>query len=407
MGDETVNTERFMYVGNWGFAPAPKGISVFRYRDADGSMKLLRSIRQDIAAGQMCLDEKRGILYASDECGEREGEIGGGGYLYAFRIDRKTGDLSLINRQDSLSPEPSYVTMTASGKYIVICHCADPFHVTKIVKREDGTYGNEVLFDDTALVLFPVLEDGALGGPCDVVITKGNNGLGPRSQRNVDPVSGHIQLVEVISRLHAVVASPDGKVFVALDKGMDKLYTFRIDEKEGKIIMLKEYQVDEIASFPRYGTFHPTKPVFYADNENLAQVNVYQYNEEGELQPVQKIPVLSKDVGLIDGKPAGCQDIVIHPSGKTLYVSISGMNQISVVSLDEEGKGTLVQEISCEGNFPRCIRIAPDERFILAGNMVSGDIAVYEICGDGTLKYTGKKFEAVSPSAIRFMDENC
>jgi len=396
-----------MYVGNWGFAPAPKGISIFRYTDEDGSLELLKSVRQDIAAGQMCLDEKRGILYASDECGEREGEIGGGGYVYAFRINRSTGDLELINRQDSLSPEPSYVTQTKSGRYLVVCHCADPFHVTKIVRREDGTFGNEVLFDDTALVLFPIGEDGGVGAPCDVVVTNGNNGLGnsPHSRRNVDPVSNHIQLVEVISRLHAIIASPDGGIFVTLDKGMDRIMTFRIDEERGKIVMLHEYQVDDIASFPRYGAFHPEKPVFYSDNENLAQVNVYRYTSDGELTLLQKIPVLSEDPGLIDGKPAGCQDIIVHPSGHVLYVSISGMNQVSVVALDEDGKGTLVQEISSMGNFPRCVRLSPDNRFLLAGNMASGDIAVYEVAEDGTLTYTARTYEAVSPSAIRFMHE--
>ena len=47
-------------------------------------MALIETIRYDIAAGQLCLDAKNRILYAVNECGERRGEIGGGGYLLMY-----------------------------------------------------------------------------------------------------------------------------------------------------------------------------------------------------------------------------------------------------------------------------------------------------------------------------------
>lgn len=77
----------YAYVGNWGFAPAPKGISAFEYDMETGSLELIETIREDIAAGQLYLDDENRILYSVDECGERRGEIGGGGYVLAFRID--------------------------------------------------------------------------------------------------------------------------------------------------------------------------------------------------------------------------------------------------------------------------------------------------------------------------------
>lgn len=393
----------YTYVGNWGFAPAPKGISTFTYEEETGALELVETIRQDIAAGQLYLDEERLILYAVNECGERRNEIGGGGYVLSFRIDPETGRLSLLNEVQSLSPEPSYLCMTKSKKYLMTCHCADPWHVTKIVKREDGSLGNEVLFDDTALVLFPILEDGSIGEPCDVLITEGTGGKGPNSQRNVDPVTNHIQLVEVISRLHAVIGSPDGNIFITCDKGMDRIISFRIDEEKGRFVKLDEYTVEEVASFPRYGVFHPSLPIFYCDNENMALLNYFHYDENGKLELAGKLPLLTEDVGLIDGKPVGAQDIQIHPDGKTLYITLCGLNDIIVVSLDEEGKPSLKQQINSEGNLPRGIRISPDQKYLLSGNMESGDITTFQILEDGTLKYTGNKYEAVSPSAIQML----
>ncbi|MCC8027938.1 MAG: lactonase family protein [Clostridium sp.] len=393
----------YAYVGNWGFAPSPKGISIFEFNPETGAMILIRTVYCEVAAGQLCLDEKSQILYVVNECGDRRGEIGGGGYLLAFHINSETGSLTLINEKESLLPEPSYLCLDMSGKYILTCHCADPWHVTKIRKNENGTFENEVLFDDAAVALFRLREDGGIGDVCDVAITPGTGAKGPNSRKSVDPVTNHIQLVQIISRLHSVISSPKGDMFVVCDKGMDKLYAFKLDRKQEKIVFTDAYRTDEVGCFPRYGVFHPKLPVFYANNENLAQLNCFYYSEEaGKLELFRKVPLLGEEMGLIDGKPVGAQDILIHPSGKTLYVTLSGLNQIAVLSVTEEGLPVLRQNITSGGCLPRSINHSPDGRFLVCGNMVSGDISTFLICGDGTLEPTGKLYKAVSPSAIRF-----
>lgn len=400
-------SKTYLYVGNWSFQAKPskgKGITIFEYMPETGDLKLIETIRPDVAAGQLYLDAEHKILYSNNECGERRGEIGGGGYLMAFSIDPETGKLTLMNEKESLSPEPSYLCLDKSGKYLVTCHCSDPWHVTKIVKRPDGSYTNEVLFDDTALVMFRINEDGSLGEVCDVAITEGTGGKGENSQVNVDPVSGHIQLVEVISRLHAVLASPSGEMLAVCDKGMDKIYTYKIDRDNGKLVYLNQWVSPEVASFPRYGAFHPTLPVFYANNENYALLNSFHYDETtGTLDRFNKVYLLPADPGMVDGKPVGAQDIMVHPSGKTLYCTLCGLNIIVVCDLDDEGVPTVRQLVNSRGNLPRGLALSPDGRFLLSGNMVSGDITVFEVNSDGTLNDTGKTVEAISPSAMRFI----
>ena len=396
----------FVYIGNWSFEARPakgKGISVFEYEPANGELTLIETICPDIAAGQLWLDSKKKILYCCDERGERRGEIGGGGYVLAFSIDPDTGKLTEVSRKDSLCPEPSYLWLDKSGRYLVACHCSDPWHVTRLVKRPDGQFSNEVLFDDTALVLFRVNEYGILGEICDVAVTSGTGGKGEHSQVNVDPVSGHIQLVEVISRLHSVVASPSGEMLVVCDKGMDKIYTYRIDRDAGKLLYLNEWCAPEVACFPRYAAFHPEKHVLYVNNENFALLNSFHYDETtGMLERFHHVYLLPEDPGLVDGKPVGAQDIMVHPNGKVLYCTLCGLNLIVVCRLDEDGIPTPVQRIQCRGNLPRGIAISPDRRFLLSGNMVSGDVTLFAMDGEGLLSDTGKTFSAVSPSAIRF-----
>ena len=89
-------SKTFVYVGNWSFQANPekgKGISIFEYEQTNGDLKLIETICPEVAAGYITLNEANGMLYSNDERGERHGEIGGGGYLLAFRINRSTGKI--------------------------------------------------------------------------------------------------------------------------------------------------------------------------------------------------------------------------------------------------------------------------------------------------------------------------
>ncbi len=394
------------YVGNWSFEASPakgRGITLYDYEPESGTLKMLETVRPDIAAGQLCLDPSRAILYSNDECGERRGEIGGGGYVYAFHINRETGRLTLLNQRDSLSPEPSYLCLDRSGQYLTVCHCADPWHVTKIIRQPDGSFSNQVLFDDTALVLFRLYEDGTLGTVCDAAVVPGGDGRGEYAHRDVDPVSGHIQLVRVISRLHSVVASPDGELMAVCDKGMDRVYTFRVDRERGKLIQTDCWQAPEVACFPRYAAFHPEKPVLYVNNENCAILNSFHYDSStGHLSRFSRVALLQEDPGLVDGKPVGAQDLLVQPGGKMLYCTLCGLNLIVVCRLNEDGSPVPCQHISCRGILPRALALSPDGRFLFCGNMISGDITSFAVDDEGFLTDTGRTFRAVSPSAIRF-----
>ena len=402
-----MNKKVYAIVGNWSFEARPakgKGISIFLYDSERGALSLLETIRPDVAGGQMCVDEERRIVYVCNQWGPPGGKFGGGGYKGASHFGMEPHRMTLINEKEALCPEPSYVCLDAEKRYLAICHCSDPWHVTKIVRKNDGTFKNEVVFDDTGLVLFKLNEDGSIGEICDVAITEGTGGKGPNSQVNVDPVSGHIQLVEVISRLHSVVKSPDGHLLMVCDKGMDKIYSFRIDTEKGKLLKLSEWSSSDVACFPRYGAFHPVLPVFYANNENKATLNCFHYDREsGEMECFHTVELLNENYGMVDGKPVGAQDILVHPDGKWMYVTLCGLNLIVLLRLDEEGIPSVVQKIHSGGILPRGLALSPDQRFLLAGNMISGDITTFTVAENGMLTPTGKTYPAVSPSAIRFL----
>ncbi|MDR1801263.1 MAG: lactonase family protein [Lachnospiraceae bacterium] len=396
----------YAYVGNWNFHPADKGISVYVFDPEDGSLELIETIKPEVAAGQIWLHPDKPVLYCVDEVGNRVGELGGGGYVLAFAIDPETGKLTQISRIDSLCPEPCYVVTDKTRKHVLVSSHVDPFNVTKVVKNDDGSWGNKVLMDDAGLLLVGLKDDGSLDAIKDVYITHSNQGLAPDSQKLVDPVTGHIQLTRVLSRQHAVMPSPSGNIFAVPDKGMDRVYTFRVDQENEKIELCDVYQ-DDLGLFPRYASFHPTLPVLYTNNERKCEVHVFSYDDEtGKIALLQKEELLTDEYRgkeySIKARPMGAQDILAHPNGKALYCTVEGGDNLLVtLKVDDKGRVKLAQNIDCEGTMPRGICLSPDGKFLLSGNLTSGDITVFAVGEDGLLTYTGKKYDAVSPSAIR------
>lgn len=402
--------QAYAYVGNWNFnlvdGKYDRGISCYRYDQENGELELIEVYDREVAAGQMYLDNKRALLFVAYEVCSRRGEIGGGGYLRSYRINRENGTLTLLNEIESLCAAPSYIWPTEDGQHILACHCADPFHANKLRKLPDGTWTNEVVMDDSALILVRVNEDGSLGPIVDAYITLSNGRLTEDSRVLVDPVTNHIQLTRVISRQHAVVGNPDRKLFAVMDKGMDRIYTFKVDLEQEKIMLTDCYQ-DDWGIFPRYGVFHPVLPVLYTNNERACVIHAFRYDEEsGKLAFLQEaetlLPEFKGKEYSVKCRPMGAQDIAIHPNGKALYCTVEGGdNLITVFSLDETGGMKLIQNVDCGGVMPRGICISPDARFLLCGNNTSGDVTTFTIAEDGTLTATGNAFQSVSPSVIK------
>lgn len=339
---------------------------------------------EDLSSGAQALDEEKCIAYVCDERGNRRGEIGGGGYVLAIQIDSKTGKMEIINERESLSTEPAYICLDKSKRYVLVVHHCDRGYATKITKDADGRYTSTVQFDDAAVVLFPVMEDGSLGDACDVMIMKGDGVPGEHPQ----------------AKLHSIVADPSGELFVVCDKGMDKLHSIGLDRENGKL--LYKSQLDsKVGYHPRYGAFHPFLPVFYYNNEKQPMLCTTRYDvASGQLTPLAEEHVLTEPNR---GKPSEASDIVAHPNGKWLYVSDRGSNCIAAYMLDEKGIPCLVQNISCAGENPRGMCLSPDARFLLVANSDTDNVGAFSFQEDGCLKLEHSDISTPCPANIKIL----
>jgi len=379
--------QAYALVGNFGFAPGPKGMSVYAYDPATADMELVQETFDDVNVGHQSVDPERNVVYIINEVPSQRGRTGGGGYLMAVKIDPETGTLSLINERPSLSHEPCYTCLDKTGHYIIVAHHADFGFVTKIIK-DDELYSTRTYFDDTGLVLFAINDDGSLGGVCDVVLTP------------ADDASG----VHTWSRHHSILADPSGELFIACDKGTEHFYSFRLDREYGRLIRLQETAV-EPGLVPRYGVFHPTLPIFYANFEKKTLIRAYRYDvATGRLALETSAPLVLDETNLQGLPLVEPADIAMHPNCRHMYASIRGADIIAVLDIDEAGGLTLKQNISCGGTNPRGIVLSPDARFLLSANMNSANVTSFAIGEDGALSSTGKFVKARSPGNIKIIE---
>ena len=99
----------FAAVGSWGFGPELKGLSIYQFNPDTADMTLLSTDYEKASIGALRYAGNQ-VLYFTEERGEKEGQVGGGGTLYAVRID-PDGRMQEISRSDSLAAEPAYLAM--------------------------------------------------------------------------------------------------------------------------------------------------------------------------------------------------------------------------------------------------------------------------------------------------------
>lgn len=367
-----MSEKNYAIVGSWDFQKKEgKGISLFSYDPETASMKFIANYRDDVSVGNQFFYSKNDILYITNEERNLRGQLGGGGYILAFQLDRENGKLNEICEVSSISTLPSYFWLDISGRYAVVSDHVTGNYVTKIIRNNDGTVSSKVVSDDGAIILYRINKDGSIGEAVDACIIP--------SEEKIYMPNEHARAPKGIPHLHSVKADPSCNLYVSCDKGLDKIYTFALNRENGKLTKKGEFSVDPMSA-PRYCVFHPLLPIVYTNNEAATFMYTFKYNvTTGELELLAKTHVLGKE-----GERGMPSDIIIDKNGKYLYHATRGANIISVFSIDDNGLPTLIQKISSNGD-PRGISLSPDGRFLFSANQDNSTIAIFKVGTSGTL----------------------
>ena len=376
----------YAIVGSWDFSFSPKGISTYTYDPDSGKLSHIDTIMETVCATQVSLDEERQIAYFVDSKEDEDNKTGGGGYVLALQLDPERGTLDLINRRRTLGVIPEYLCLDKRKRFLVVAHHASHHYITRIRPSEDGGFRSEVCYDDAALVLFELNEDGSIGEIRDISIPAGFVG-----QRDKN------------SHLHFVMHNPNGDFFVVCDKGLDRLYTYRLDPDAGKLIFLQEIP-DEEHSFPRYALFHPRLPLLYVNHERNVKLDTYLYNTDtGKMVKLATTSLLFDWLMKTKNPSNEAADLVVHPGGKYMYASVRGVDVVAVLEIDPYGGLVLKQNIDCGGEGPRGLCVSPDGRYLFVLNRDSQSIATFAIAEDGRLQGTPYSVHANMSASMKIL----
>lgn len=372
----------FAVVGSWNFKESEKGFNVFDYDIQTGELSDKKHYDSTVGAGQQYFDKKRNVLYIVNECMGKPGALGGGGFLRAYAVDPETGMLSFMNEKCVLMTKPAYFWLDKSGDYGVVAAHTGRSCVTKIVRDDKNNFKSKVIFEDVGIALIRIKEDGSLGEISDIVLY---DGLTPNQ-------------LQVHSHPHSIMGSPSGEIYFACDKGLDMIYSYKIDRKKGKIIPLEEKKM-AYATAPRYSVFHPRLKVLYENNETSNELFTFNFDENtGRLETLVVSPLCKETDEKI--RPS---DLEISKDGQFLYAAVRGVNKIVVFSLDyKTGVPTRIQIISNPGG-PRGLCISPDGRFLFIADNSASLVRKFIIAEDGTLSDTGKAYASQYAANIGFM----
>ena len=368
----------FAYVGTYnipveGSASNGKGIELFAMNAASGELRPMGLAAAGQNASWLALDPTKRFLYAANEVASFEG---GSGSVTAYAVGLHDGSLRLLNRVSSEGAGPAHLSVDATGKHVFVANYAG---------------GN-------AAVL-PVGAGGELG-PATCVV-KDSGFVGSRVPASAPAgsfaFSGHDK-----PHAHMIQADPGNRFVLQTDLGQDRIYVYRLDVEEGRLVPADApFAVVPAGDGPRHFVFHRNGRWMYALQEEASTVIFFHFDPStGGLSPQQTVSTLPPSFK----RTNFTSEIVLSPDGRFLYAANRLHDTVAIFSLDDAGRLSWLGETSTMGSYPRHIQIEPTGRFLYACNQRSDHITSFRIDRKtGNLAFTGQYTAVGSPACILFL----
>jgi 6-phosphogluconolactonase len=373
--------ENFLvYVGSYTDAPSTsKGIYAARFDSNDASLTPLGLEAETVNPAYLTGSKDGRFLYAVNWQTPRLKD-----HLLdtvtAYRIDQKSGKLTLLNVVTADGALPNEALVDPSGRVLIAAN-----------------YGSGVRDGHNAgISAMKILPDGKLADPFYVDIHPNEPIASPPAGRaggRGDP------LANFGAHTHGIAFSKDDKYVFIADLGLDRLYTYRFDAAKPSLQLSSFIKIEPNAG-PRRLTVSPDGRFLYCNNQDNAKVGVYKIGRDGALTQIQEQSTLAPGV---NGR-GGTAEIAMDPGGNHLYVSNRGDSTIAVYGVNKtNGLLTPLEWIPAQGKSPRNMTRDPTGKYLFVANQMSDDMAVFKIDpANGHLDFTGAKM-SVSQAAGMFI----
>ena len=243
-------------------------------------------------------------------------------------------------------------------------------------------------YNGGSVACLPILADGRLGPPGAVIQHRGS-GANPSGNK--------------ARTLTAWSSTPTAACSTCRISGLDKVLIYRLDPAHASIVPSDPpFARTAPGAGPRHLAFHPNGRFVFVINEIDSTVTALAYDpHSGALTPIHSLSTLPP--GYTGFNTAA--EIVVHPSGKFLYGSNRGPDDIAAFAVDAaSGKLTALGHESTQGKMPRSFAVDPTGRWLLAANQMGDNIVALRIDPQsGKLSPSGQSLSISAPVCIQFL----
>jgi len=317
-------TKKLMFVGSYTWKDNP-GIQVYTYDQSTGSTQFIRSVKHPNASYMVSTPDQKYLYVLSEE--NQTGSV------TAYAVDKLTGNLQLLNKQNIIGQGSCYVS----------------YHIpSKTVYTANYSSGSVTVFKTNA--------DGSLQTASQHVKYTGSS---INKNRQEGP------------HAHCAVVSPDNQYLFVSDLGTDIINRHKINSNgsiEEKPIQFKV----EAGNGPRHIVFNRQGSYAYSINEMKGSVDVFAV-QKSDLKKVQTI--VADTVNTKEDHGSGA--IQLSPDGKWLLVS-NRVTSDQVVVFAVQSNGQLEKKYHVEvTKKPRFFRFDEAGKFVLVAGQDGDQVQVF------------------------------
>jgi 6-phosphogluconolactonase len=369
------------YVGSYSLPAGPdgmigrgEGIYILELNPDTGVLKRREVVKRNTNPSFMAYDAAGKYMYCVDWMPTYKGTHSGS--VSAYRIERPSGRLTLLNSVSSHGANPTHLSIHPSGKFVLVA----------------SYFGGSV-------AVLPILPSGGLGEATDVSRDQGK--VGPERAASAPPGSfansGHDH-----PHAHMIQADAAGRYVFAADLALDRILIWKFDAEKGRLIPNDPpFAALPPGDGPRHFAFHPSGRWFYSLQEEGSTVAVFDYNSaRGTLtrkQTVSSLPAGFKGSNF----PA---EILVSPDGKFVYASNRLHDTIAWFSISADGTLAWRGEEWTRGNHPRAFNWDPTGKFFYVCNQFADAITTFRLNREtGAITFTGRYTPVPSPASIIFL----
>jgi 6-phosphogluconolactonase len=336
--------------------PEKMGIAVAEFDSANGSLSAPRLITETRDPAHFTITEDGKHLYMCN--------TGTPGGVSAFAVDRKSGALSLLNYKESKGRGPSYVSVDATGRYVL-----------------DANYGGGFV------EVYSLSKDGSLDQQTAFVEHSGSS---VHPQRQTKPYA------------HWIRTDPTNKYALVADLGTDEIVVYQFDAATGKLTFGDGHKGKVPPGMgPRHLVFHENGKWVYGIAELANEVMAFRWDgKQGALTQFQSVKTLADG---FSGQSTAAE-IAIHANGKFLYASNRGEDSLVVYAIAENsGELTFRQRVPSRGKTPRYFTFDPSNNWLIVSNNEGANVVVFSVSAKtGELAPAGEPVSLLKPMAVVF-----